>query len=190
MKTCITCKAPKPLEQFFRRTASRDGHAPLCKLCSGAAAREHAKLNRERSLETHRVRSKRYVERNREKRRETMRLYRLRNREEIKAYNDRYDAEHPSMRLQIKHRYWARKFATPYGRITAVQLADKLSDYGGFCAYCQERPHQHWDHVHSLSAGGHHVLENLVPSCAHCNHTKWAHRWPYPDPPVMIPSVS
>jgi 5-methylcytosine-specific restriction endonuclease McrA len=119
-----------------------------------------------------------------------MRAYRVANREKVRAYNDDYAAKNPLVRIQIKQRYWARRKALPCERIDVAMFEAKLADYGFLCAYCQDRPYEHWDHVVPISKGGPHALSNLVPSCAHCNHTKWAHLWPAPAPPVMIASPS
>jgi hypothetical protein len=45
MKTCTTCRAPKPLTEFHRHRRTRDGYAPICKTCRG------------RYLDAHRVES-------------------------------------------------------------------------------------------------------------------------------------
>lgn len=34
MKTCSACKVEKPVEEFYRRTASKDGLTALCKPCA------------------------------------------------------------------------------------------------------------------------------------------------------------
>ena len=33
-KICCHCNEEKPLEQFYRRAASKDGYRPRCKACS------------------------------------------------------------------------------------------------------------------------------------------------------------
>ena len=38
-KTCTTCGETKPLEDFNRRTTSRDGRQPRCRACTSAADR-------------------------------------------------------------------------------------------------------------------------------------------------------
>ena len=190
MKTCRKCGEIKPISGFFRRAANADGLTHFCKVCSTAYNRDYLAKHPGKHLAAHRIRSKLYVERNRTKRMESMREYRKRNAEKIRAYDARYNAANPWVRVQIKHRYWARKNATTPEKISPVRLDAKLAEYGGLCAYCQDRPHEHWDHVVSLSNGGPHRLDNLVPSCAHCNHTKWSHPWPYPSPPVIVCSPS
>ncbi len=46
--------------------------------------------------------------------------------------------------------------------------------YRGMCAYCQERPWSHWDHVVPLSRGGSESIGNLLPACDSCNPSKKA----------------
>lgn len=190
MKVCRKCGESKPYSGFFRRSANKDGLTNHCKACSSEYNRRYLITHPGKHLAPHRVRSKRYVERNREKRKETMRAYRERNRGKIEAYAAKYNEKNPWVRVQIKHRYLARKMSITPEKISPARLAAKLAEYGGLCAYCQDSPHKHWDHVVSISMGGPHCLDNLVPSCAHCNHTKWSHSWPYPAPPVMVHSPS
>lgn len=119
-----------------------------------------------------------------------MATYRKANVDKIRAYDAEYNRLNPLVRVQIKHRYWARRKAAHCERIKTPLLQAKLAEYGGLCAYCQDRPHEHWDHVVPLSKGGPHTLNNLVPSCGHCNHTKCANLWPAPSTPVMVASPS
>jgi hypothetical protein len=43
MKTCRRCEQTKPLTEYSRKAASKDGHQPLCKCC---ATTEHLEWNR------------------------------------------------------------------------------------------------------------------------------------------------
>lgn len=46
-KTCTGCGYSKPLEEFYPRPSSPDGHTARCKPCLRAARRAHYAENRE-----------------------------------------------------------------------------------------------------------------------------------------------
>lgn len=50
LKTCRTCKAIKPLRQFYRHPTYADGHMSDCKECKKAYAREMHWLKRDAIL--------------------------------------------------------------------------------------------------------------------------------------------
>ena len=52
------------------------------------------------------------------------------------------------------------------------QLIDR---YGDMCFYCGIGDFECVDHVVCVRVGGHHTLDNAVPSCHECNQLKrWA----------------
>lgn len=51
MKTCIVCQTAKPLDDFHRDKANKDGHRNTCKECAKAARRQWVAENPERARE-------------------------------------------------------------------------------------------------------------------------------------------
>jgi 5-methylcytosine-specific restriction endonuclease McrA len=49
-----------------------------------------------------------------------------------------------------------------------------LADFGGLCAYCQERPFEHLEHFIPIDAGGGTSVDNCIPACGKCNWSKGA----------------
>lgn len=49
MKTCTSCNTEKPLEDFQKRSSSKDGHTNLCKPCKRQYDNNHYKNNPSRS---------------------------------------------------------------------------------------------------------------------------------------------
>ncbi len=47
-KKCSACGDVKPLDEFHKQVANRDGRARICKLCSRAYAKEYYQAHRER----------------------------------------------------------------------------------------------------------------------------------------------
>src|SRR5262245_17146466 len=62
-KICCKCKEWKPVAEFHRRSASRDGYQSTCRICSNAAVSNYFKRNPEKRREKNRA----YFEANREK---------------------------------------------------------------------------------------------------------------------------
>jgi len=59
-------------------------------------------------------------------------------------------------------------------------LAERIAFYGGRCWMCRTARWEHIDHVKPLARGGAHILANLRPACAACNHRKGS-SWPVPE---------
>jgi hypothetical protein len=75
-----------------------------------------------------------------------------------------YDREADYRRRSRKHGH--QPVVVPFTRRQVVEL------YGDRCIYCETGPFEHIDHVQPVAAGGHHTVENAVPSCAACNRRK------------------
>lgn len=56
--------------------------------------------------------------------------------------------------------------------ITAQQWQGILDYFNQRCAYCGEEGALDLEHIVSISVGGRHVVENIVPSCRSCNQSK------------------
>ena len=54
-KTCVSCHQRKPLTEYHRGKAYRDGLYPRCKACSAIVRRQRYLKNRERALEQYRA---------------------------------------------------------------------------------------------------------------------------------------
>ena len=95
-KTCTGCGESKPLDAFYKRSRSKDGHNPRCRACCAVANakwraehseekrrsdREYAAAHKEQAA----VRGRRWKEQNPEKVAESRRLYKRRNRAAIRA---------------------------------------------------------------------------------------------------------
>lgn len=68
-------------------------------------------------------------------------------------------------------------------KITSADLQIRLEEYNNLCWICEltvEGTPWGWDHVHPLSKGGSHTLNNLKPACRDCNSRK-SNTWPFTD---------
>lgn len=94
------------------------------------------------------------------------------NREARMAYMRKWRKRRPEMLKAILLRRKAAKQTGDIALVTGKDLARLIQRYRGRCAYCTERPYEHFDHVIPLSRGGRHAIGNLLPACAQCNLAK------------------
>lgn len=93
--------------------------------------------------------------------------YRRVNQERVRAERTRESAER---RIRVK--------LASIAKFTPGQLRERLSVFGGTCAYCGANSPTHIDHVKPLSRGGAHCLSNLRPACPTCNMRKYVYAAP------------
>ena len=74
-------------------------------------------------------------------------------------------------KLNVDHR---RRMAVKSGRVTASEWAGKLNEHDGCCANCGTSEQIQMDHIHPLSKGGSHHIDNIQPLCGPCNSSKGA----------------
>ena len=141
-KPCRLCGVLKPLDQFHRASAMRDGHRNECIACTRALRRANYQANRERYIEA-------------------AQRWQARNPERTAAYQAEYRSR-PERKRAMRDLYYRRTYG-----ITVDEVDAMLEAQGGGCAICGVRPERlgslHLDHDH---ATGH--LRGIL--CVDCNH--------------------
>ncbi len=87
-KKCYKCREEKPLSQFSRNRAKRDGLTEACKPCTAENKRLHHKLHPEKA----RARARRHYAENQEKARANVRKYRAENPEKSRVSIEKWRA--------------------------------------------------------------------------------------------------
>lgn len=100
-KRCTGCEEVKPISEFHKCKATKDGLAYECKLCKQGRRRKYYKENRERARENNR----RWQNNNREKVREMNRVWQKNNREKFLESNRRW---REANRNQVSRQYTRR----------------------------------------------------------------------------------
>ena len=141
MKSCSKCGETKPLSEFHRASANRDGHRNECKPCWRKLQQAWYQRNREYAL----ARTQRWRDANPEKYEE----WRRRNREE-----NRPRLSEANRRGHLRRKYGLS--VEEYDFIRVVQ--------GDLCAICgeEEIPGLHIDHHHQSG-----LIRGLL--CGKCN---------------------
>lgn len=201
-KICSRCKIQKPLTEFGRHKASKDGFMYRCRACGAEVMREvrqnpdyRAKeieyAQREEVRERKRAHERRYYRRDdtRERRLEYARQYRQkpetqeRQRQYIKAYRLEYvKTEHGRMALKSKQLNRRARIIANGGTLTASDIAlvrkGQTNPKTGnvHCWHCNKpiTGEEHVDHFIPISKGGRNDAGNIRISCAECNLKKGA----------------
>lgn len=90
------------------------------------------------------------------------------------AYLKVWRKKNPHLLKAALVRRKARKAGVHVYEVSGRDLQRLVARFGGTCAYCQQEPYKHLDHVMPLARGGRHVIGNLLPSCSACNLSKGA----------------
>jgi len=102
MKKCSKCGIEKPLSEFYKRKASKDGHRGTCKICRNKLVALYRQKNKDKIAEQGAL----YYQENKDKIAEYKALYRQENKDKIAEQNalwrqERKDKE-PACIYQIK----------------------------------------------------------------------------------------
>lgn len=171
MRECCKCKIAKPLCDFAKGTARKDGTSTYCKMCFAAYQRARYCLDRERQVE----RAKAWNKANRERHNENARRSLLNPaRKPIRqAYIEK---NRDRLRVHDRNKHHKRRDAGERKvNINPDQWFSVLEAVGYRCFYCWNTSNKLcMDHFVPLSKGGPHCIENLVPACMRCNGRKWS----------------
>lgn len=183
-KKCPSCGETKPVEEFYKNTARRDGFTCYCKECVKTANNKYNREHSKERLDYQQV----WKANNREYVRKREAQYRKDKPELIAAKEKRYRERHPE-KLQEKGRNYRRARPEYFlskvqerralevsggdGTVTAELLRILLDQQEGKCGYCRaELKEKHLDHIVPLTRGGLHTANNVHWTCPKCNQSK------------------
>jgi hypothetical protein len=126
LKTCVTCRQTKPLEEFNKDSRTSDGLDCRCRECSRVKSKKYRETHpetcdaaskrwREENAEHVKARQKAYREKNREELNAKKRIYRQNNPDKIKAYAEAHKEEAKAWRQEHReelteyHKEWRNK---------------------------------------------------------------------------------
>lgn len=172
MKECKECKTTKPLNEYFKRLASKDGYENQCKICRKAYVSKTQK-------HTH----KKYYQNNREERITKNRIYELSNKNQTRENHKLY------MRKRRQDSKWRLKESImALINFHLPKKSKRTNEYLGcsyeeYFVYLQERfdGNMSWenygsyweiDHTYPLSKGGSFHYTNTQPMEVTENRTK------------------
>jgi len=117
-KVCTKCGAEKPLSEFSKHKARRDGVRATCKDCSKEYNRKYYIENREKFKEE----ALKYRTENPEKVRESNRKWQAKNPEKVLKYNRKWQAENPEKVRERQRKYKAQQCElTAMGQVMDLQ---------------------------------------------------------------------
>lgn len=159
VKRCTRCKSSGPLEMFGSAPKSRDGRHSWCKTCLSESSR--ASYHRDPSKAIASV--NKWKQRNPVVYREARAAWREKNRERLRVQGQ-----------MDSHKRRAITRGALGREVTPEQWDERKYEFGGRCAYCNERAEVlEMEHMDPLSCGGIHDMDNIVPACRECNASKY-----------------
>ncbi|SDN79254.1 HNH endonuclease [Geodermatophilus sp. DSM 45219] len=196
-KRCSTCEVSKPLDEFHRQSAAKDGRQRRCRGCVRTAGKAYKAANADRiaeynrqwrmenpeaakaATESWRERNReRYLEsklawqrRNRDRRVEQARMYREANPEKYRAALAQWKAENPE-RVRDHHR---KRRASRYGGVGQVDGETAWTDCGGLCGLCGDAIDRSLPWPDPESASLDHILPLSKGGAHDQSNVQWTH---------------
>lgn len=127
MKTCTKCKKSKPLTEFYKAKATKDGRTYTCADCNKRAAKKYRKAHPEKA------------------RAQTLR-WQAANPKKVKGYAAKSRKKSRS-RPEFKDRDRDSRYRSRYG-ITLADYDQMWADQNGKCAICDRERQLDVDHDH------------------------------------------
>lgn len=159
-KTCTECGEEKPLADFHKRAASKDGRVTWCKTCTSNYHRDWYRRNSVKRLEQ----SRRWNRENADQKHLNNLLWRSKNTDKVRIWNARNKAE---------------LLGLPSEEYSFDQVVERS---GGICGICREPvdlvleypdpASRSLDHIIPYSKGGPNYLSNTQLAHHSCNVQK------------------
>ncbi len=128
-KVCSTCKQEKPVEEFHKNSAYRDGYVGQCKKCRNAKIVEYHRNNREGTLAAY----KKYHASEAGKVKARQHAKKRRDDGKTQPYMKEYNRD-PENSARAAYYQWQRKLSS-YG-ITENEYNRMLCEQGSVCKLC------------------------------------------------------
>lgn len=193
MKICYKCGIKKPIEEFYKKKAAKDGFNSSCKSCDNEKGRIHYEANKDKytawfrawrkaNPEKEKDRAKKWRDANPDKVKARTKAWREANIEKLKLNSIVWRKENPDKAAEhnrnSKHKRRAQKNGG--GGFLSKGLFDKLFTLQrGKCPVCKSelsriKPRSPMDHIIPLALGGLNVDLNIQLLCRSCNSKKHA----------------
>lgn len=162
MKTCTKCGEEKALDEYHRKTTTRDGRKTQCRACVNAHLAEYrtrAEVKAQRAEYMAEYQSRPEVREHRAEYHASP---------EVRAQQAVYKRTNPHIRWEAGYRERARAYGFD-PRVVSFTREALVERYGDRCYHCGA-PWSELDHYPvPVAHGGPHTIENTKPSCVTCN---------------------
>ncbi len=167
-KLCTVCKIEKPVDDFYKRTASKDGLSPICKNCRKVYRKNYYAANREAS----KLKTKEWTRANPDKARKAVTSWVEDNRERSREIKRAWDKRNPQIRIEATRRRQAKIAGATIEKVDYSVILERDNSVCHICKKHVIRKDVHFDHVIPIFRGGDHSYENIKVAHSICNLKK------------------
>lgn len=178
-KKCTACKEIKPIKEFYKDAAHKDGYYNKCKKCHARLVSNWQKKNEEKFRELNLQWKKAHPEKHRQHTIDSQRRHpeqkRAREkkwREKNPEYGSNWRKNNPD-KIRNYQQIRRARLAGNGGLLTTEEWNAILEFYGHKCLCCGRSDLKLTiDHVLPIFLGGRHTVDNVQPLCGPCNSRK------------------
>jgi 5-methylcytosine-specific restriction endonuclease McrA len=193
-KRCPACNEIKPIDEFYKDPARKDGHHPTYKKCHARAVKKWQMKNTEKFKEMNKNWKKAHKKQRAEQSKKWAKAHPEYRQEAGKAWR----ASHPNYgeiwrkkhrdKMNIYARLRRGRLASVRSELTKDEWEAVLEFYGHKCLCCRSTNVKLTiDHVLPISLGGTDTVDNIQPLCGPCNSRKKAKHIDYRKEPYASP---
>lgn len=178
-KKCSCCKKEKPLNDFYKDVARKDGLARVCKKCHSLSVKKWQEKHPDKFKEINNAWKKSHKEKRNEESKAWAKLhpeyksnYYKEHRQQNSEHGKRWRANNKEKTRHYEQNRRARRKGNG-GEIAPAQWESIMDFYGHKCLCCgKENIKLTMDHVVPIALGGSHTVDNIQPLCGPCNSRK------------------
>lgn len=178
-KRCSKCQVTKPIEEFYKNKATKNGYSSWCKECCNKVTikwrKEHPEQRKE-AQRKHRAKHPEYAKKWRkehiEQDKEAQRKYQVEHPEYYKTYFQTENGKAVKARSQFKRK---TTFKNTVNNLTSLQWQEIKKSQNYTCLHCGRSEPEITltrDHIIPVAFGGHNTASNIQGLCLSCNSKK------------------
>lgn len=167
-KQCTKCKETKPVEEFSKRSKSKDGFGYTCKECDKASAKASYERRKEK------IKSREYYEKNKDAHRARVKKNYEENKDRYREHHKKYREQNPEVQRRASQKRQEQLSKVKREKYARQDVIDRDSINGvPYCQICKQPIMDindvQVDHIIPIVMGGPDIMLNLRTVHRKCN---------------------